>query len=149
MDTLYPKTSTMTAAERGQMNTAQGALGLVDIIEQNYALVQEQGLTAQTGGLGRLGGVRGSVASIAQSSPEAASYEATKDAFLSNLARASGEKGVLTDYDIARIRKAIPTFYDTPETAKRNLDTIRQIISAAIARKMSDKQLSDEQEVIQ
>jgi hypothetical protein len=86
-----------------------------------YGAVQDQGMTAESGGLGRLAGIEGDIAAITQpeGQPEAAVYKANREAFLSSISRASGEKGTLTDKDIDRIRKALPTFYDTPEVAEQ------------------------------
>lgn len=55
-------------------------------------------------------------------------YKAKKKAFLAQLSRASGERGVLTDQDIERIQANIPGFYDTKESAENKLATIEKIL---------------------
>lgn len=136
----YQKTVTtkLSATEQAKVNEAEGGLKLVDTVEKNFSELQKMGLTAKTGGLGRLAGLKGKVASVTQegsSGAAAAAYSDTVQAFLSKLARAGGEKGVLTDQDIARIGKAMPKFTDTPETSSRKLENVRLIIRGAIKAK--------------
>ncbi|MEK6878644.1 MAG: hypothetical protein AABY22_03500, partial [Nanoarchaeota archaeon] len=130
--------SNLTNDERNKISAAKEGLGIVDVIQNNYSELQQLGQTAKTGGLGRLGGIFGSLGAISQlgqGGEAAASYKRTVEGFLSRLSRATGEKGVLTDQDVARIRKAIPTFYDTPEVAARNFNTIKDIIGSALQSK--------------
>jgi len=106
--------SKLTAVERGKLQEAKHGLNLIDVIENRFNRIQQQGLTAQSGGLGRLGGLLGIGASITQ--PEgsgAAAYKDGVEAFLARIARAAGEKGTLATEDINRIKKAIPNFFDT------------------------------------
>jgi len=96
------------------------------------------GLTAQTGGFGRLQGLIGIGQAVTQqgtTGAAAAAYKDTVEAFLSKLSRASGEKGVLTDRDIDRIKKAMPKFTDAPETVTRKMQIVRSILSGAIQTK--------------
>lgn len=136
-DLSQPK---LSAQERDAINSAIGGLNILNTLQQSYNQLIRVGLTARSPGLGRLGGLSGTLASIAQSSPEAAAYNDTKQAFLSILSRATGERGVLTDYDIKRIEKAIPDFYDTPQTAERKWQMIRDIITAKVRNKMKSIQ---------
>jgi hypothetical protein len=70
-------------------------------------------------GLGRfvVGGVV-QVGAALQGLPEAALFNDWKDGILATLARSVGERGTLTDQDVARARRLLPTFYDTPEVAE-------------------------------
>jgi hypothetical protein len=128
------KGSKVDATTQGKINEARAGLDLLGSLKGQYGKVQGANLTASGPGLGRLGGVRGTVASATQSSPEAAAYQNTVEAFMSRLSRASGERGVLTDQDIKRIRKAIPGFYDTSETAAQQWALVEDIIGSAISR---------------
>jgi hypothetical protein len=112
---------------------ARNAKNVLGQLQQIYGSVQQQGLTAGQAGIpGRISGfVKGTGAAISQSSPEAATYNDSKKAFLSTLSRGLGEKGVLTDSDISRIEGAIPGFGDTPETAAQKWQTILNILNAA------------------
>jgi hypothetical protein len=67
-----------------------------------------------------------------ESNPAVASYLQTRNAFLSLLVRGLGERGVLTDKDIERINKAIPSQYTTKSVAERNFQTIEDILGSAI-----------------
>lgn len=59
-------------------------------------------------------------------------YRDTKKAFLSMLTRAAGEKGVLTDLDVARIEKALPDFLDTVSIAQQKRQQLRAIFDAQV-----------------
>lgn len=59
-------------------------------------------------------------------------YSETKKAFLSMLTRAAGEKGVLTDVDVARIEKALPSFSDTRAIALQKQAQLRNIFDAQV-----------------
>lgn len=56
-------------------------------------------------------------------------YNAKKKAFLAQLSRASGERGVLTDQDIARIENNIPGFFDTKESSEEKLASIERVLN--------------------
>ncbi len=126
------KGTNLSPAERTQVATAKAGLNTLNTLEQSYSNAVKAGLTATGSGLGRLGGVRGSVSRITQTSPEASIFSDTKEAFLSLISRASGERGVLTDYDVKRIKKALPDFYDSPQVAQGKLRTVRQIVTNAL-----------------
>jgi len=142
------KGPSLSAAEKTAVKSANDGLDLVDTLYGQYQKVQSKGLTAQSSGLGRLGGLKGSAASLLQNDADAAAYEATKKAFLSKLSRATGEKGVLTDPDIKRIESAIPDFYDTPQTAETKTKLVKQIIGDAIAAKQGSTEQTDGVDVL-
>lgn len=54
---------------------------------------------------------------------------------LSNLARAYGERGVLTDRDVNRIVAIMPGFLDSQASATDKIDEIESLFAAGIARK--------------
>jgi len=129
----------LSATEQSALDQANAGLSLLGTLKSKFGEIQQQGLTATGPGLGILGGVKGSVASLLQNSPQARAYEDAKSAFMSKISRAAGEKGVLTDQDIARIEKAIPNFYDTPETASEKWQLIESIMNSAIKAKSGSK----------
>lgn len=138
---VYGK-SALSAQEKAAVIEATGGLNLIDEIETAYSELQDFGLTAQSGGAYERarGAIEGNLAAINQEGTKgaaAAAYSNTVEAFLSKIARSAGEKGVLTDQDIKRIKKAIPKFSDSPETAERQLDLIRSILSSAIETKQA------------
>uniref|UniRef100_A0A7V3JAQ2 Uncharacterized protein n=1 Tax=candidate division CPR3 bacterium TaxID=2268181 RepID=A0A7V3JAQ2_UNCC3 len=58
---------------------------------------------------------------------DAATFEARKEALLATLSRATGEKGVLTDKDIERIRTTMPSLTDTKAVAKSKINQLRTL----------------------
>lgn len=123
---------TISSAEKLQINAAKDSLKMVKTLKDEYAKVQKQGLTAGKGseGLGRfVAGAKGTLAAFTQTSKEAAAYEKSKSAFLSKLARAAGEKGVLTNQDVERIGKALPSFSDTPDTVNEGWMMLESILT--------------------
>jgi hypothetical protein len=65
--------------------------------------------------------------SLLRTDPNAQIFEQTRSAFLAQLAKAAGEKGVLTDPDIERIRSATPNATDTIESAGLKIQQLRGI----------------------
>lgn len=124
--------SKLTAAQKNNITQIKSGLNILDTLEDSYKGLARKGLIAKGQDFGLLQGVLGQSGAARQSSPEAAAYDATRDAFLATLARATGEKGTLTDQDVNRIKKAIPGFYTPPATAMRQWANLRSIIAASI-----------------
>ena len=81
-------------------------------------------------------GTKTTIEKLLQTNPDVALYEDTKRAMLATLARSLGEKGVLTDLDIARIKSALPQVAweenrppDTQEVARRKMGTLKGLIT--------------------
>jgi hypothetical protein len=133
IQTMY-KTATAgtkkTAAETQKEQQKQGMTALLNDLEGNYNYLVNQGLTASGPGLGLLSGVSGTLAATLQTNPQAKAYNDTRQAFMALILRSLGEKGTLTDKDIERIDRALPTFYDTPETARLKFNAIKKGISS-------------------
>lgn len=102
------------------------ALNIVDQLEQAY---QSAG-----GGQGRIAGTISSLSGKAGMNNEVNIYNESKLGFISNVARALGEKGVITDYDIDRIAKLFPSPSSNPQEASAKWSMIRTIISNGIAK---------------
>lgn len=62
--------------------------------------------------------------SIFKTNPDAVVFDSSVNAFSSLLTRAAGEKGTLTDQDVARIINALPTKTDTISTAAKKAETL-------------------------
>ena len=60
----------------------------------------------------------------------AVAYKALVNGLLSQLARATGEVGVLTDQDIQRVKSLLPDFNDTKATAQAKIDQLRNFFTA-------------------
>lgn len=118
--------------EKGTGGQAEVALNVVTELENLYKQVQKQGLSAESGGLGRIAGaVKGDIAALLQTSPQAATYKDQRAAFISLVVRGLGERGVLTDRDVNRVVKAVPTFSDSPKTAAEKWKLVKTILETA------------------
>ena len=69
--------------------------------------------------------------------PDAKIYLDERDAFLASLSRASGERGVLTDQDVARVKNALPGPSDTVEVAARKFEIARKLYENIFNAKMT------------
>lgn len=74
---------------------------------------------------------------LLQTNPEATSFEKFKEAILATLARASGERGVLTDQDVERARQNLPTLTDTTEVVDMKLSRLSSLFSELRQRSIS------------
>lgn len=69
----------------------------------------------------------GKAAAIAfQTDPDIVQYNAEVNGFLAILSRAAGERGVLTDQDVARAKKLVPSPYDTQKVAEGKIRGLRE-----------------------
>lgn len=81
-------------------------------------------------GLGRFAaGAKKKAGAVLQSNAKAARLEATRKTFLATIARASGERGTLTDPDIARAEGLLPKLDTTEEVSRENLGVLDEFIS--------------------
>lgn len=72
----------------------------------------------------------GNIDAITKADPEAAVFLSSVNAFSSMLARAAGEKGVLTDQDVQRIINALPKLTDTKASKDLKIKTLRSLYEA-------------------
>lgn len=118
----------MDATSKGRVQQMKDATNLVDQLEGAYVSASKNG---QTGfGVGPIAGLLGGVSGGAINQ-DAALYNSLREGFTALIARATGEKGVLTDADAARALKLIPSLNDSSELAANKLNQIRQIFSNA------------------
>jgi hypothetical protein len=68
--------------------------------------------------------------SLLKTNPDAVLFDSSISAFSSLLTRAAGEKGVLTDQDVARIINGLPTRTDTVQSATKKVEALRSIYEA-------------------
>jgi hypothetical protein len=64
-----------------------------------------------------------------QSRPDVAVYNSARKGFLATIARATGERGVLTDRDVMRAQQLIPGIFDSKEVATGKLLMLREFIT--------------------
>lgn len=118
-ETLVPKKARDTI---GALNAASA---IVDQLEGMSSLVPRG-----TGVGGRLiQGAKNIAGAMTQSNTPAAQYNSTAAGVLANLARAMGERGVLTDQDIARVQKQIPTLRDSRELERSKFKALRELLA--------------------
>jgi len=67
------------------------------------------------------------IGAFARTNPTARAFLDEKQAFLSMLTRAAGEKGVLTTQDVERIAKALPSEFDTVQTFELKMKVARSL----------------------
>lgn len=121
----------MSETRKSQISQMEGAEDLISQLESAYVRASENG---QTGfGVGPLAGLVGKVSggAIAQ---DAKVYNQLRNGFTALIARATGEKGVLTDADAERALGLLASLNDTPESAARAFQGIRDVFSNARAR---------------
>jgi len=107
----------------GGQNT--GALAMVGLAQQKFNELQAKGLT------GVVGGQAGAVGAATQLSPESRVYKDMILAIITPIARALGEKGVISDRDIPRYAPLLPPLNSTPEVARQKWDDIKYLIQAS------------------
>jgi len=107
----------------GGQNT--GALAMVSLAQQKFNELQAKGLT------GVVGGQAGAVGAATQLSPESRVYKDMILAIITPIARALGEKGVISDRDIPRYAPLLPPLNSTPEVARQKWDDIKYLIQAS------------------
>ena len=74
--------------------------------------------------------VLGTLVGVKQAYPGIAEYVSQRDSALGRFAKAlGGEAGVLTDQDIARVKKMFNTASDTPEIRKAKYEAYKQLIN--------------------
>lgn len=118
----------VSATQQGQISQIQAATGLVDQLENAYNQASANG---QAGfAVGPLAGILGNVSGGAINK-DAALYNSLRQGFTALIARATGEKGVLTDADAARTLQLIPSLNDNPDLAQSKLEQIRQVFQNA------------------
>lgn len=118
----------MSETRKGQISQMEGAEDLVDQLESAFIRASENG---QTGfGVGPLMGILGKV-SGGEIGQDAKVYNQLREGFTALIARATGEKGVLTDADAARALGLLASLNDNPESAARAFAGIRQVFGNA------------------
>lgn len=120
-----------TESQKGQVAQINAAEGLIDQLESGFNMAQAKGQTGFAKGplAGLLGGVSGGALN-----QEATLYNSIRSGFTALIARATGERGVLTDADAQRALSLIPSLNDSPGLAAGKIEQIRQVFRNAQAR---------------
>jgi len=93
-----------------------------------------KGFEPESGPMQRLKGFENFVKAKVGAAPDKKAYIDSIDSFLGNLSREyGGERGVLTDQDISRIKSALPSLYDTDEEIDYKFKQVQKVIASRTA----------------
>jgi hypothetical protein len=120
---LVPSTFAKASADaQSSFNTATSMLDTIQTLALNAIKA--------TNTLGAAGEYISLNAQALNPNTAAGKYKNTLTAFLSMLARASGEKGVLTSEDLERIKNAMPKFGMTRDTVTTQIKTVGDLLNS-------------------
>lgn len=106
------------------------AINSVDFIVQQLDEQSAHISTGETGPEQFMRGIQKRGEAFFQTDPIATAFKKTRESFLGVLARTlGGEKGVLTNADIARIANAIPTFFSSKQVRDILIGQLQQLAS--------------------
>lgn len=118
-----------TSQERERKIKFEDLSTSLDLLEKNLREAEQRGPLMGRFGLWAAGATGGG------QFPEIADFEALRKGLIGPVARAiSGEVGVLTDRDIARAEKLLPSIIDDPQLARRKIANLRSLISERLGK---------------
>lgn len=121
LGTLEPEKESVSS--KNAAKKLSQALGTVDTLQQQFE---------SAGGGQSYGGYGASLLGALKMNPQAGAYNDMRGGFLSQVSKALGESGVLTDQDIARVRNLVPDLADNPEQAAIKWQALRQVLSGSM-----------------
>jgi hypothetical protein len=120
LDSL-PEAPGLDANAKKNVAKFSGANAVLDQLEQSF--------TRSGGGRGTVGGLLGQLTSMSSDlDPGGNVYQGQRQAFLTQIIRAMGEVGTLTDKDREVIAGAIPQLTDNPQTAQIKIQDLRSLL---------------------
>jgi hypothetical protein len=120
-DLLSPEQG--NADQRKNQVSFNATQSLVNTLEQRFS----QAKGGEYSGLGALiGGTRKNLSAKLGLDDPAKVYNAEKEGFAATLKQLTGDTGVLTDQDYARLSKLLPSFTDSAEVAKAKFGDLRK-----------------------
>lgn len=134
------KQNGFTAPPSKEDQARSGVLGVIDTLKESYNQPTAAGVrpnpgrtddlsaAAEPGVGGRIQGFMMGAAASLNMAPDAKTYRRMKEGFVASLKEATGDTGVLTDADAARIVAAMPEFGDTDETALKAWEAVDSIL---------------------
>ena len=123
-------TNIINPQQAGKSQDAISAFNSADAMLNTIQDLTNKVVKAGNAGTAWLQGISGAIGSKLKTDPNAVLFKSTIDAFTSQLSRAAGEKGVLTDQDVARIKAALPSLNDTKDIAAAKLGTLRSLFES-------------------
>lgn len=117
-----------TATQQKNSDAYNSTLNFIQNLEQNYQ--DAGGGSFGNGPTARIQGIIKSLAGKAGLDDSASAYEREKQGFAATLKSLTGDTGVLTDQDYARLSKLLPDLGSTPGESKKLLNDLRSQLSA-------------------
>lgn len=116
----------LSEKDREKLSTLDTAFNVYETIKELSEKINTFGVGGRvTGYLSRY------IGGATQFNTDIARYNATRQGFVSNVARTLGEKGTLAEGDVARAINNLPTVNDTQAVAQGKLETLRKILQGA------------------
>jgi hypothetical protein len=116
------------APEQKNAQAMDSTLNFINNLEQHYR--DGYGATFGTGIGARLGGKSKELQAALGYAPEANQYLSAKQGFAATLKSLTGDTGVMTDQDFARLSKLLPDLGSTPQEAVGKFNDLRSQLSA-------------------
>ena len=127
--------------EKGKITSGSSTLNFINSLEQFY-----QGAKGGqfAGPVGRVLGKAKSIKGGIGLDPNAKVYEDAKSGFAATLKQLTGDTGVLTDQDYARLAKLLPELGSTPEEAQKKFNQLRSQIGSTFGVEGESTAIKDE-----
>lgn len=118
----------LPAAGKSALLDTRSALSIVNELDTLSRAVN----TVSFGPTARAGGAIASIMEKLGLNNTARQFESARTGLLSLVARSLGEKGVLTDQDIARVRKLVPSLGDSSVEARDKINRLKRFFNERI-----------------
>lgn len=136
---VKPQTKS-TASQQKNSDAYNSSLNFIQTLERNYQ--DAGGGTFGTGPQARIQGLLKSLSGKAGLDDSASAYEREKEGFAATLKSLTGDTGVLTDQDFARLSKLLPDLGSTPGEAKKLLNDLRGQLAAKFGGKKTQTEFN-------
>lgn len=131
----------ISEAEKKRQGELQGVAGLIDELKVLYNQPNASGVApnaqnknnlsaGRSGIFGNLGGKVLDIKAAWNMAPDAKTYKRLKEGFTASLKEVTGDSGILTDQDYARLAKVLPTFGDSDEAARKAWESVDRILAS-------------------
>lgn len=113
-----------------EMHANPNVVGTGETHPKNILGIPRYGSATRLAGFKRMLQGGGALGAIFGGSPELRTFQAQRKARLSSIARTfGGEKGTLTDKDIARVEESLPNIWDNNEDARYKVSALKESLA--------------------
>lgn len=110
------------------------AVGQIKALKEMYDMLSKEYGQLSTLGTGRIGGIFGNLAQVVGWNPELTDYESLRESSITPIARIiSGETGPITQGDIERAEKMLPSVYDSEREAYAKFARLADLIETRMS----------------